>query len=283
LKNFIETGITYIGLLGPTARKDELLRSLEEPPPEFTGRIYGPVGLNLGGELPEEIALSLIAEIQAVFNKRPGSHLSGNPIADSGRVDSGDLSVIVLAAGGSSRFGALKQLLEYKGKSFLKRAVETSLALKAKEVLVIHGPKATKCQREVSGYEVSNIVNYEWEAGMSSSLVLGIRSISSESKAVLVLLCDQPLIGQAQLEQLISLWRNNPDRIVASEYGGTTGVPAIIPAAYFEEMKKLAGDTGAKKIIATHADTVLTMAVPEAEIDIDTENDFSELLRKKQA
>ncbi|MGK0298524.1 MAG: xanthine dehydrogenase accessory factor [Gammaproteobacteria bacterium] len=272
LKNLVASSVPYIGLLGPIARRDELLRMLETPSDDFIKRVYGPVGLNIGGELPEEIALSLIAEIQAVVNKRHGNHLTN--IVDN-------ISIIILAAGSSSRFGALKQLLEYQGKSLLKRAVEISQKVQCLEVLVVHGPKATKCQREISSYNVVNLVNDDWESGMSSSLKLAVKSVSSESQAILVLLCDQPLITSDHLNQLIRLWRQNPDNIVASEYNDTIGVPAIIPKLHYNAIKKLTGDTGAKTIIQTFGKKVIVASIPEAEFDIDTENDFARLLSGK--
>jgi xanthine dehydrogenase accessory factor len=57
----------YIGLLGPEARKFKLLSSLP-PDVAITDRVHGPVGLDLGGEGPEAIALSIVAEIQAMLS-----------------------------------------------------------------------------------------------------------------------------------------------------------------------------------------------------------------------
>jgi len=284
LKNLINTSIPYIGLLGPTARKNELLRLLEDDITiEKNERIYGPVGMNIGGELPEEIALSLIAEIQAVLNHRSGGHLSRHNMDKENSNKFDDLSIVILAAGGSSRFGALKQLLEFNGKSFLKRTVETALELQDKEVLVVHGPKATKCQREISPYEVVNVVNNNWETGMSSSLKLAVNSVAKKSEAILVLLCDQPLINTKHLHEIIKIWRENPDKIVASNYADTVGVPAIIPKKYFDAIKKLTGDVGAKKLIDSFSENLLTIHLPEAEFDIDTKKDFTDLLGRKLA
>jgi xanthine/CO dehydrogenase XdhC/CoxF family maturation factor len=69
LAMLLQSQIAYIGLLGPKSRGDELLGdkllSTERDP-----RIHNPIGLDLGSETPEEIALSIIAEIQAVLNRR---------------------------------------------------------------------------------------------------------------------------------------------------------------------------------------------------------------------
>lgn len=271
----------YIGLLGPAARKQELLRQAgDDLPATMAGRIYGPVGINLGGELPEEIAYSLVAEIQAVLNGRDGGHLT-DLAAEQDPDLAAKLSIIVLAAGGSTRFGALKQLLEYQGRSLLKRAVETALALDAGEILVVHGPKAAKCLREIDGLPVTNLVNEAWETGMASSLKLALDAVPADTEAVLVLLCDQPLVTAGHLQQMVGTWVSRPDRIVAAEYAGTVGVPAIIPKQRFPDLRRISGDTGARKVLADFSGGLTAVPLPEAVFDIDTEQDFTELLARR--
>jgi xanthine/CO dehydrogenase XdhC/CoxF family maturation factor len=64
--------IRYIGLLGPRSRGDELLTETGFP---RDGRFHNPIGLDLGGETPEEIALSIVAEIQSIFERRSAAPL----------------------------------------------------------------------------------------------------------------------------------------------------------------------------------------------------------------
>ena len=60
--------VRYIGLLGPLARRDELLSQLLVDDREaLAGRLHAPVGLRLGGDGPEAIALAIAAELQRVF------------------------------------------------------------------------------------------------------------------------------------------------------------------------------------------------------------------------
>jgi xanthine/CO dehydrogenase XdhC/CoxF family maturation factor len=73
----------YIGLLGPRKKYDRLLDDLRQELPDaaqqLQGRMHSPVGLNLGAETPEEIALSIVAEIQAVLTGRPAGFLRDSP------------------------------------------------------------------------------------------------------------------------------------------------------------------------------------------------------------
>jgi xanthine/CO dehydrogenase XdhC/CoxF family maturation factor len=64
LRQLAEVNISYVGLLGPAARKERLLSELGEHGKQLHGHLHGPAGLNLGGRGPEAIALSIVAQIQ---------------------------------------------------------------------------------------------------------------------------------------------------------------------------------------------------------------------------
>jgi xanthine/CO dehydrogenase XdhC/CoxF family maturation factor len=72
LRQLLASQIQYIGLLGPKSRGDELLAEIGASREE---RLHSPIGLDLGGETPEEIALSIVAEIQATFERRSARSL----------------------------------------------------------------------------------------------------------------------------------------------------------------------------------------------------------------
>lgn len=76
LKNIADSGIPFIGLLGPDARKNRLLDSLGDKASKIEARVFGPVGLDIGAETPEEIALSIMAGILAAQNRRQGGQLA---------------------------------------------------------------------------------------------------------------------------------------------------------------------------------------------------------------
>jgi xanthine/CO dehydrogenase XdhC/CoxF family maturation factor len=57
----------YLGVLGPRARRDRLLADLADSAPKLLARLRGPVGLDIGADSPESIALSIIAELQGTF------------------------------------------------------------------------------------------------------------------------------------------------------------------------------------------------------------------------
>jgi xanthine dehydrogenase accessory factor len=85
----LKTNIKYIGLLGPKKRTIKMYDRMTEEgvflTPEQENRIYSPVGLDIGAATPEEIALSVCAEIRAIFSGRDGNRLKlrSKPIYES--------------------------------------------------------------------------------------------------------------------------------------------------------------------------------------------------------
>lgn len=82
LKKLLKSETPYIGILGPRKRFDKMLteyaaEGLTLTPADFE-RIHAPIGLDIGAEAPDEIALSIISEIQARFTNRPGSYLKNH-------------------------------------------------------------------------------------------------------------------------------------------------------------------------------------------------------------
>ena len=281
LRQLLDTGAQYIGVLGSKTRCQKLLEGLGELREANAARIHAPVGLKIGADSAEEIALAIAAEVQSA---RGGFveplDVASAPPAATGQ-DLVGLYAVILAAGGAKRFGALKQLLEFEGESLLRRAVKLANEIVCERTIVVHGPKATKCQREIAGFPATSVVNEYWEYGVASSLKLGIRSLPADATAALIILCDQPLVRAPQLQALIARWTGNRERIVAGTYAGTAGVPAIIPRKYFSEVMELAGDQGAKAVLGAHESEILQVPVPEAEMDIDTQEDYTRILTRK--
>jgi xanthine/CO dehydrogenase XdhC/CoxF family maturation factor len=75
----LQTAAFYIGMLGPRVRSEKIFNELcaqnKQVSDKDMERIYAPAGLDIGATSPEEIALSIIAEIKAVFSKRDGAFL----------------------------------------------------------------------------------------------------------------------------------------------------------------------------------------------------------------
>ena len=78
VRRLAATEVPYLGILGPRARTDRILSEVGTPAGE---RVFGPVGLDLGADGPEQVALSILAEVLAVSSGREPRHLRERAVA----------------------------------------------------------------------------------------------------------------------------------------------------------------------------------------------------------
>ncbi len=194
------------------------------------------------------------------------------------------VAAVVLAAGGSSRLGHAKQLVEHDGESLVARAARAALGTGASPVIVVVGAGATLVRAALRDVPVTVVTNDRWQDGLASSLAAGVRAaLGSDVDGVLVTLADQPLVDSAALLRLVTAWPAGG--IAASHYGATStdsavGAPALFARAHAESLVALTGDAGAGRWLRARAATVGdVVAVPmdAAVLDVDTPADVARL------
>lgn len=166
---------------------------------------------------------------------------------------------IIPAAGASTRLGQPKQLVVFMGETLVQRAVNLALRAGCTRVVVVQGavPLAVK-HAEVVTCE-------RWKEGPGASLKTGLTRVGTQA-GVLVLLADQWRIEAAQLAQLI----DSGAEVAAAAYAGIVGVPAWFPPSRAHVLRSLDDAQGARRWLASNADLVRAVAMPEAEEDLDT-------------
>jgi CTP:molybdopterin cytidylyltransferase MocA len=189
------------------------------------------------------------------------------------------LACVLLAAGASRRLGAPKQLLRSRGRSLLLQALGAArAAAPSSPLIVVLGAHALRLRGHLrrNGAAARAVTNAGWDTGLASSLQAGLAAVPSRAEAVLVLLTDQPEVGAAALRRLIAAWRRRPSLPAAARYAGRVGVPAILPRRTWRAVRELDGDVGARALLRDAAEVTL-VAMPEAELDIDTPADAARL------
>jgi molybdenum cofactor cytidylyltransferase len=192
--------------------------------------------------------------------------------------DTGLIGGILLAAGGSSRMGHPKQLIEFEGTTLIRRAASHLANSVCDPCVVVLGSDADACERELSGVNIDICVNPDPASGMSTSLKAGLTTvleIDQDISAVVVTLCDQPYITSDIIDHLAAEYCRIRPSIVASEYNEISGVPALFSREMFDEIYKLEGDEGARQLIRSAGDRVLRIAQPLAAFDIDSPHDLT--------
>ncbi len=194
---------------------------------------------------------------------------------------SSTIGLIILAAGASTRMGTPKQLLTHRGQTLVPRAADAALASVCRPVVVVLGAYANQVSFELRELPVRVTMNQQWNEGMSSSIQNGLKTLrdeSPEASGVVIMLCDQPFVSAAIINQLVEAHRQTGNSIVASAYGKTRGVPVLFGRKLFAELAALKAGEGARQLIANQASKVVTIYFPQGAFDVDTPLDYERLV-----
>ena len=193
--------------------------------------------------------------------------------------------IIILAAGSSSRLGRPKQLLRYKDQSLLQHIVSIALEAAIGPVIVVLGAESDLLKKELDETKIITVINKDWQEGMGSSIRFGLQQFTDrfpDAEGVIFTVCDQPFITSSLLWELVTVYQQKKNPVVASVYEGTNGTPAFFHRDIFPELSALKADKGAKQIINRHKDHIGLVSFPMGSRDIDTESDYVQLLQNNQ-
>jgi molybdenum cofactor cytidylyltransferase len=182
------------------------------------------------------------------------------------------ITAVILASGRSTRMGEANKLLEpFEAKPLVRHVADAALASTAAEIIVVTGHEAALVREALADMPVRFVENTNYAGGLSTSLAAGIAAVSERSDGAIILLGDMPLITPELIDQLIASFAPHDGRSICVPYhDGRRGNPVLWSAALFPELTGLAGDTGARHLIAAHADAV-------AEVDVHTDAIFADV------
>ena len=178
-------------------------------------------------------------------------------------------------------WGRPKQLLpDAEGRTLVRRAAETALGSSCRPLVAVLGASADAVEAEIAGLPLAVAVNPDWQTGMASSLRTGLTALmqtGSNLDAVVVMLCDQPQVSPTLLDSLVAAYADTGHELVACEYGGVLGVPALFGLALFPALLSLTGDEGARRVIKSYSGPLTRVPFPNGVLDIDTPQDLQRL------
>jgi len=154
---------------------------------------------------------------------------------------------LVLAAGGSKRFGAPKQLAELDGRPLLEHVLIAMSEAPLDRVVVVLGAHAQEVRKGVPLHGAEPVVCAEWEQGMGYSLRAGVEALSG-CDAIVIALGDQPRLSPAAVERVLSQ-RGRDEQAVRATYGGVPGHPVLIERRLLAIVREVRGDTGARDLL----------------------------------
>lgn len=179
------------------------------------------------------------------------------------------LSVLIPAAGASTRLGQSKQLVEFQGKPLLQHAIDVASSIHPEQIIVVTGAGADAIRDKVQAPDVDWAHNLQWANGLGSSIALGARAVSPQSNGLMIMLCDQYRVTAIDLRNLVDTYLANPGCIVAAETGDRCMPPLIFPPDMFNDLKELTGETGARELLTRYPEKVTAMPMDNALFDLD--------------
>ena len=194
-----------------------------------------------------------------------------------------NIALVILAAGASTRMGRPKQLLPWGQDNLLRHAIKQARSTGLKQILVVLGANAQVIKKNSGRHSVDTVTNPDWEEGLGSSLSYGIQQLSESQQSfrgVLVMLADQPLLDKDYLNELITAFQNREKGIVVTSYGKRVGVPAVFHSRYFERLKVLNKDFGAKEIIQRYKNDMFVVDPKGKAVDVDTWEEYERLWKE---
>ena len=197
------------------------------------------------------------------------------PVAENKR----RVAAIVLAAGRSTRMGAVnKMLAEIGGKPLVRIAAEQAIASHAQPVIVVTGHEREKVGAALKGLPVRLVHNKDFAEGLGTSLKTGIGAVPEEADAAIVCLGDMPQVDVALINRLIAAF--DPERgalVVVPNIEGRRGNPVVWSRRFFHDLMSIQGDVGARHLIGNYAEAVVEVPVAgdAALTDVDTPESLS--------
>jgi molybdenum cofactor cytidylyltransferase len=184
---------------------------------------------------------------------------------------------VVLAAGGSTRLGAPKQLLRRDGETLLHRTVRLVAATRPARVIVVLGAHHEQFATELTDLAHTHVVNADWHSGLAGSLRAAASHVPADHTALIVA-CDQPALEERHLRALLTGSHASASGSGATDLGGVMGIPAVVPGAWFQELGG-SGDRGFRdRLRGFPAGVVFRLHAPELARDIDTPADLHEAI-----
>lgn len=192
-------------------------------------------------------------------------------------------AVVVLAAGGSSRLGIAKQLLERDGETLVHRVTRLARATSPSHLIVVVGADQAAIIDALADLAPTIARNVRWQQGLASSLQAAAGELTGFDGPVLVLGCDQPALEQQHLDALLAGAARPGRQAAATSHDGVAGIPAVVPAAWFREVASSdvasshaasSGDRGfGPALRALQRDALHLLDAPALHFDIDTPAD----------
>ena len=180
---------------------------------------------------------------------------------------------IILAAGGSSRFGGVKQLLPWGKTNLINTVIGTAKAAGLEPIVVVLGANSEKIRETIEDPDIQIVNNSNWDKGQSTSLKAGVNGINTDVEGVVFLLCDQPQISVNLVCSVVEEGLRT-GKVIIPIIDDRRANPVFFPKSCFDLFEKLEGDAGGRQIVSSCSHTTLQWSDEWMAKDIDKPEDY---------
>ena len=254
------------------ARRMVLLNQADSPELQSAGR-------SIGKKIISDYHSVIIASLNKKSNSGAfvGLHNTENNEGIYAVIE--QIGGIILAAGGSSRFGESKQLLLWKGDPLIRHSAKAALEAGISPIIIVVGASAEEVNSAVKDLPVRIVNNREWAAGMSASIKAGLVALPKDLGGVVFLHADQPQIPPALIRTLVETHESTLNPIIAPQIDGQRGNPVLFDACTFRKLLSLDGDIGGRAIFGQYQVRWIPWHDPKILLDIDSPEDYQKFLK----
>lgn len=246
-----------------TARRIVLLNQADNPMLLSQG---GQLARSLLGEYSSALVTALSPPESSIDPIPPGVQAVFEPVAG-----------VVLAAGGASRLGLPKQLLEWKSEPLVRHAVHTALQAGLSPVIVVTGAYGDMVNNVLGDLPVRLVHNQNWQAGQSTSMQAGLSALQQNTGAVVFMLADQPQVPVDLVRGLIAYHCQTLAPVVAPIVDGQRANPVLFDRTTFHDLYRVEGDVGGRAIFSKFPVAWLPWHDLSLLLDIDQPEDYQAL------
>jgi molybdenum cofactor cytidylyltransferase len=188
-------------------------------------------------------------------------------------------AAIILAAGQATRYGSAKQLLDWKGKPFVRHIAETALHSGLWPVVVVTGFRSADVESCLKDLPVKIVHNSEYQQGQSTSIKAGIAALPQKVGGAVFLLADQPQIPGEVIRALTEAHAKELRPIVAPlVLEERRANPVLFDRATFSDLLQLTGDIGGRAIFSKYKVEYIPWHDDILLFDVDKPEDYQRLV-----
>jgi CTP:molybdopterin cytidylyltransferase MocA len=184
---------------------------------------------------------------------------------------------VLLAAGGARRFGSQKLVASFRGAPVVTHAAR-ALRAETDDLVVVVGSDADAVRRALQDVPAHIVDNDAWPLGLSTSIRRAVEAVHGDADAIVLAVGDQPQLDPEVVRAVIARWRETGKSIVSASYRGARAHPVLFARDWFDALRALQGDAGARLLIERSGDAVSYVEI-DAPMprDVDTPGDLEAL------